>query len=357
MADGFFLGGIAQGMETARRGALEEKTQADSTGIATRGLELQERIQGRAEQQQDITRGDAFIAETMTAISETIKSSIAGGNPKEAIMPVIQPYIVSAKELAARIGRNPAEIDGKVATLFAQSTPVQQAAVKGAATATELVSEARTKNAALAPPGMVRGGAPVVIPGTVPGVPAVPGTTAPAAPAPLTEGDLLRWKSPQDKLADADQLREKYTAQSKDFITIRDAKNRIDVLKKTGPGDVGLVFQYLKILDPNSTVREGEFATVRNAGGVPSALRSLINKAIGEGVLEESIRKQIEEQATAFYQKAAVQHDKLVTQYANVAKKRGHAVEDVVFDLYPAAVSGAPLRSGTTPGGVNWKIK
>lgn len=42
-------------------------------------------------------------------------------------------------------------------------------------------------------------------------------------------------------------------------------------------GDLALIFNYMKILDPGSTVREGEFATAQNAGGVDDRVRSLFN--------------------------------------------------------------------------------
>jgi len=42
-------------------------------------------------------------------------------------------------------------------------------------------------------------------------------------------------------------------------------------------GDLSLIFQYMKVLDPGSTVREGEFANAQNAAGVPARIRNLFN--------------------------------------------------------------------------------
>lgn len=51
---------------------------------------------------------------------------------------------------------------------------------------------------------------------------------------------------------------------------------------QTGAGDMGLVFSYMKMLDPGSTVREGEYANAQNSGGVDEKFRNLYN-AVAKG--------------------------------------------------------------------------
>lgn len=43
-------------------------------------------------------------------------------------------------------------------------------------------------------------------------------------------------------------------------------------------GDLALIFNYMKMLDPGSTVRSEEFASAENAAGVPTRIRNLYNK-------------------------------------------------------------------------------
>jgi hypothetical protein len=50
-------------------------------------------------------------------------------------------------------------------------------------------------------------------------------------------------------------------------------------------GDIAAVYTFMKALDPTSTVREGEYATAKNAGGISESLRNIVNKAIGNGFL------------------------------------------------------------------------
>ena len=70
----------------------------------------------------------------------------------------------------------------------------------------------------------------------------------------------------------------------KEFNLITSAYGRIITSAKepTAAGDLALIFNYMKMLDPGSTVREGEFANAQNAGGVDTRARSLYNN-IREG--------------------------------------------------------------------------
>ena len=43
-------------------------------------------------------------------------------------------------------------------------------------------------------------------------------------------------------------------------------------------GDMALIFSYMKMLDPNSTVREGEYATAQDAGSIPHASLACITQ-------------------------------------------------------------------------------
>lgn len=61
----------------------------------------------------------------------------------------------------------------------------------------------------------------------------------------------------------------------------------------TGAQDIGLVYSYMKMLDPGSVVREGEAASANNAAGVPEAVRAMYNRLIGGGTLSDAARAQM----------------------------------------------------------------
>ena len=54
--------------------------------------------------------------------------------------------------------------------------------------------------------------------------------------------------------------------------------------------DVSMVFNYMKMLDPGSTVREGEYATAKNTAGIGQGLRNSYNAAWGGGFLSDGQR-------------------------------------------------------------------
>jgi hypothetical protein len=71
----------------------------------------------------------------------------------------------------------------------------------------------------------------------------------------------------------------------KPFIKVRDSFNVIDRLARNAnaASDLSMIFAYMKILDPDSVVREGEQATAENARGISDGLRNLYNK-VKDGV-------------------------------------------------------------------------
>jgi len=70
--------------------------------------------------------------------------------------------------------------------------------------------------------------------------------------------------------------------------------------QKTGAGDVALVFSFMKVLDPRSVVREGEFATAEQVGGVASQYLNLYNRVVSGERLTDLARNQILDAAQSF---------------------------------------------------------
>lgn len=75
--------------------------------------------------------------------------------------------------------------------------------------------------------------------------------------------------SGKDKFDQASKLREELRKADPDFRKIKDAYGRIQAsaVDPSPAGDLALIFNYMKLLDPGSTVREGEFATAQGAMG------------------------------------------------------------------------------------------
>ena len=63
------------------------------------------------------------------------------------------------------------------------------------------------------------------------------------------------------------KIRKDYEAKSGDFVKVRDAYRRVETSAKQGTpaGDLSMIFNFMKILDPGSVVRESEFAVAAQA--------------------------------------------------------------------------------------------
>ena len=79
----------------------------------------------------------------------------------------------------------------------------------------------------------------------------------------------------------------------------------------------------MKILDPGSVVREGEFATAQNATGVPEQIRNKYNQ-IKEGErLGAKQRQDFLDQARNAYDAEQVNQRQLDVKYTEIAKTYG----------------------------------
>ena len=76
------------------------------------------------------------------------------------------------------------------------------------------------------------------------------------------------------------KLRGEFINQNKVFMDVRDAWSRLNSSNDDAAGDLSLIFNYMKMLDPGSTVREGEFATAQNATGIPERVLNSYNNAL-----------------------------------------------------------------------------
>jgi len=140
------------------------------------------------------------------------------------------------------------------------------------------------------------------------------------------------------------KLRREFTNLSKEFITQRDAFSRVQASAEdpSAAGDIALIFNFMKTLDPGSTVREGEFATAQNAAGVPERIRAQLNKVLSGERLVPKTRADFVKRAGLIFDRAQKQHDKRVGTFSTLAVKSGLPSDQVVLDLQ---LAGEPSQS------------
>lgn len=130
------------------------------------------------------------------------------------------------------------------------------------------------------------------------------------------------------------KLVDDYEKASGDFPKQVGAYNRILASAKnpSPAGDLALLYNYMKLLDPGSTVREGEFATASNAGSIPERIWAQYNKAISGTRLTEPQRKDFVDRSGNIYQSAADQQKKVDDTFKERAQKFGIPPEFVIRD-------------------------
>lgn len=139
----------------------------------------------------------------------------------------------------------------------------------------------------------------------------------------------------QAKFTDELQLRKEFETNSKTHLTVRQAYERLLVSRDNAPGDISLIFSYMRMLDPNSVVREGEFATAQNAAGIPDIVRNLYNRALEGTRLNPDQRMAFKQQGKAIYDVSATEYKAREKHYRQIAKRRGINPDDIIPDIGP----------------------
>jgi len=139
---------------------------------------------------------------------------------------------------------------------------------------------------------------------------------------------------PKDKASVEHQLRGEISGTTKDFRTVRDALGSLDAIAKedSAGSDIALIFSFMKILDPNSVVRETEFATAQNAAGVPDQVRNAFNRALSGERLNPTQRNDFLWVARRIGIQQAGQYQRTIDQYRDVAKRTGVDWSNVILD-------------------------
>lgn len=162
-------------------------------------------------------------------------------------------------------------------------------------------------------------------------------------------------KSAEKSFDQASKLRQEYNKNPVTLGTI-ERKASLDTIEaakemNSAAGDLAFIFAYMKMLDPGSTVREGEFANAQNAAGVPDRIRNLHNRVRLGTRLSTEQRNDFYNTANAIYQKQLREQEKVDKRYTGLAERSGLPVEDVIIfrsmeDKDPREISATFAPSG-----------
>lgn len=129
-------------------------------------------------------------------------------------------------------------------------------------------------------------------------------------------------------------LRKEFIGQSKDFVTIRDSYNRIkaSVDKPSPAGDLALIFNYMKMLDPGSVVRESEFATAAASGSYGERIKAAVGKVMKGEKLSDAMRTDFVDRSNKLYKSQLGSHEKLKGEYDRISTGLGVEPSSVIID-------------------------
>lgn len=152
--------------------------------------------------------------------------------------------------------------------------------------------------------------------------------------------------NPEERFKNTTALRNDYLGTTKTFQNTREAYERVNSAAQdpSPAGDLALIFGYMKILDPGSTVREGEFANAQNAGSAFEKVGSLYNRVVSGERLTEKQRADFINQSKNLYKQAEKSHRKTVDQYTKIAERNKLDPRDVVVD-FETTVPDFPLNN------------
>ena len=139
---------------------------------------------------------------------------------------------------------------------------------------------------------------------------------------------------PQVQIKNENDLRKEFNSlpEVKDFNKVRTSYDKV-VLAGENPsaaGDISMIFNYMKILDPGSVVREGEFATAQNAAGVPQRVINQYNKIVKGERLSEDQRSDFMNQARFAAEAQFKPVSEQMTRYQGVARNMGLRLDQVL---------------------------
>ncbi len=123
-----------------------------------------------------------------------------------------------------------------------------------------------------------------------------------------------------------------------------------DAVKRNTPmSDINIVYGIAKLYDPNSVVREGEYATVANAPNIPERVKGWVQYATNGGKLTEETKKQIMDEARSRMLSFQNEFEGSSGRYRDIAERSNADPTLVISNDYKPAVAKAASPEAVSP--------
>lgn len=128
----------------------------------------------------------------------------------------------------------------------------------------------------------------------------------------------------------------------KDFKNVQDSWQRASTSPNDGSGDLTLLYSYIKALDPNSVVREGEIDISKATGSVPENVLTAYKRAKEGKLLSDQQRQEYVGEVGRIYNNRAKIAQQIVAFYSGLASDMGADPEKVIGGLGKIETANIP---------------
>lgn len=145
----------------------------------------------------------------------------------------------------------------------------------------------------------------------------------------------LALQNKQQPVKAAEDLRKEFQGGQafKDMQAVATSYKKIRDASATGAGDMALIYGYMKMLDPGSSVREGEYANAASAGSVPDKVWGMYNRVLKGEKLPPELRISFKAEAGKIFASQRARYEDSAKPYKRLAAQQGLSDADVVVDL------------------------
>jgi len=134
--------------------------------------------------------------------------------------------------------------------------------------------------------------------------------------------DIAKGLNPTQRAGIEGGLRKEFTAVTKDFRTIGSAFEKIlsGAENPSAASDLSLIFNFMKMLDPGSVVRESEFKNAESSGSFSEGVQNTLSK-FWDGERLTTTRADFLGQAMKIYESQLPQYKTVVSDFTGIADR------------------------------------
>lgn len=140
-------------------------------------------------------------------------------------------------------------------------------------------------------------------------------------------------------------LRKEYTSNpiTKNSIAISNAYENIKTAADSGIGDINSLYSFIKILDPTSTVREGEIQLGQEADPLAARIANLYNAKVKGRISSPKFKKDLNEQVDIVMSNQMKKQAQVDSHYTDISTRAGALPENVINPAYKTKIVPARI--------------